>query len=44
MAGTMGMVIGEIVARTFERAIEKNIPAIIVTLSGGARVQEDFFL
>lgn len=43
MAGTMGMVIGEIVARTFERAIEKNIPAIIVTLSGGARVQEGLF-
>lgn len=38
--GSMGSVVGEKVARLFESAIEKRKPLIIVTSSGGARMQE----
>jgi acetyl-CoA carboxylase carboxyl transferase subunit beta len=40
MGGSMGTVVGEKITRTFERALEKKIPAIVVTASGGARMQE----
>ena len=40
MGGSMGMVVGEKVARTFERGIRKNRPVIIFQSSGGARMQE----
>jgi len=40
IGGSMGSVIGERVARSIERAIEKEIPLIIVSCSGGARMQE----
>jgi len=40
MGGSMGVVTGEKIARAMEIAIEKNIPAIIVSCSGGARMQE----
>ncbi|MEE9442267.1 MAG: acetyl-CoA carboxylase, carboxyltransferase subunit beta [candidate division Zixibacteria bacterium] len=40
MGGSMGSVVGEIVARTIERATEKEIPLVIVSCSGGARMQE----
>ncbi len=40
IGGSMGSVVGEKVARAIERAIERNIPLIIVSCSGGARMQE----
>ncbi len=38
--GSMGSVVGEKVTRAIERAIEKRLPLIIFTASGGARMQE----
>src|SRR5690625_5529376 len=38
--GSMGSVVGEKIARAIERAKEENIPFIIFTASGGARMQE----
>jgi acetyl-CoA carboxylase carboxyl transferase subunit beta len=40
MGGSMGSVVGEKIARLFERARERRIPAIICSASGGARMQE----
>lgn len=40
MMASMGSVVGEKVARAFERAQEKNLPVIMFTASGGARMQE----
>jgi acetyl-CoA carboxylase carboxyl transferase subunit beta len=40
MGGSMGSVVGESITRQFERAIEKKCPAIIISASGGARMQE----
>ena len=43
MGGSMGSVVGEKITRSIERAIDKNIPVIIVSCSGGARMQEGIF-
>jgi acetyl-CoA carboxylase carboxyl transferase subunit beta len=40
MGGSMGSVVGERLARIGERAIEMATPLIIVSASGGARMQE----
>jgi acetyl-CoA carboxylase carboxyl transferase subunit beta len=40
MGGSMGSVVGEKIARLVELAIEKRLPLIIVSASGGARMQE----
>ncbi len=40
MAGSMGSVVGERLTRLIEYAIEKKIPLIVVSASGGARMQE----
>ncbi len=40
IGGSMGSVVGEKIARTIERALERDIPLIIVSCSGGARMQE----
>lgn len=40
MGGSMGTVVGEKVTRAAERAIEKAVPLIVVSSSGGARMQE----
>ena len=40
LGGSMGSVVGEKITRTLERALEKNIPAIVVASSGGARMYE----
>jgi acetyl-CoA carboxylase carboxyl transferase subunit beta len=40
MGGSMGTVVGEKIARLFDRAFDKRQPAIIVSSSGGARMQE----
>ena len=40
MGGSMGVVVGEKVTRVFESALEEKLPAVIVSASGGARMQE----
>ena len=40
MGGSMGSVVGEKIVRMIEKAIEKKLPVIIVSSSGGARMQE----
>jgi acetyl-CoA carboxylase carboxyl transferase subunit beta len=40
MGGSMGVVVGEKVTRVFEAALEERLPAVIVSSSGGARMQE----
>ncbi len=40
MGGSMGSVVGEKIARAGQRALEKKQPLIIVSTSGGARMQE----
>lgn len=40
MGGSMGSVVGEKIARLLEHALERKIPAVIVSSSGGARMQE----
>lgn len=40
IGGSMGSVVGEKIARAIERAIEMELPLIIVSCSGGARMQE----
>jgi acetyl-CoA carboxylase carboxyl transferase subunit beta len=40
MGGSMGSVVGEKVARLARRSIDRHIPLIIVSASGGARMQE----
>ncbi len=43
MGGSMGSVVGEKIARTIRRAKEKHRPLIILSASGGARMQEGIF-
>ena len=40
MGGSMGSVVGEKIARLTRRSAEKGIPLVIVSTSGGARMQE----
>lgn len=40
MGGSMGSVVGEKITRVFERALERHVPAIVFSSSGGARMQE----
>ena len=40
MGGSMGSVVGEKIARAGQRALEKKQPFVIVSTSGGARMQE----
>ncbi|MDR1941397.1 MAG: acetyl-CoA carboxylase, carboxyltransferase subunit beta [Endomicrobium sp.] len=40
MGGSMGSVVGEKIARAIEAAIEKQYPVIVISASGGARMQE----
>lgn len=40
MGGSMGVVVGEKVARLFESACKERLPAVIISSSGGARMQE----
>jgi len=43
MGGSMGSVVGEKVARVFDRAYERRLPAIVFSSTGGARMQEGIF-
>ncbi|MBZ5608281.1 MAG: acetyl-CoA carboxylase, carboxyltransferase subunit beta [Acidobacteriia bacterium] len=38
--GSMGAVVGEVITRAIERSLERRVPLIIVSASGGARMQE----
>jgi acetyl-CoA carboxylase carboxyl transferase subunit beta len=40
MGGSMGSVVGEKICRAVDRALEARLPLILVTASGGARMQE----
>lgn len=43
MGGSMGSAAGEKITRAIERACEESVPMIIVSMSGGARMQEGIF-
>ena len=43
MMGSMGSVVGERLTRTIERALRLQLPLIIFSTSGGARMQEGIF-
>lgn len=43
LGGSMGAVVGEKITRTIERSIEKKIPLILFSASGGARMYEGMF-
>src|SRR5512133_259496 len=40
MGGSMGSVVGEKITRSIERGLDKGQPVIIISASGGARMQE----
>jgi acetyl-CoA carboxylase carboxyl transferase subunit beta len=43
LGGSMGSVVGEKLARMIERATEKELPVVIISTSGGARMYEGMF-
>lgn len=43
MGGSMGSVVGEKISRAAERALDRKIPLVVVSSSGGARMQEGMF-
>ncbi|MCB0670075.1 MAG: acetyl-CoA carboxylase carboxyltransferase subunit beta [Saprospiraceae bacterium] len=43
IGGSMGSVVGEKIARATELALKKKIPLLIISRSGGARMQESAF-
>jgi len=43
LGGSMGSVVGEKLCRLIERATEKELPLIIISTSGGARMYEGMF-
>ena len=43
IGGSLGSVVGEKLARIVERATRENLPVIIVSSSGGARMQEGIY-
>jgi acetyl-CoA carboxylase carboxyl transferase subunit beta len=40
MGGSMGSVVGEKIARLFERGVSDRLPVVLLSASGGARMQE----
>lgn len=40
IGGSMGVVVGEIITRAVERALQRRMPLVIVCCSGGARMME----
>jgi len=40
IGGSMGVVVGEKIARAIERAIDRRVPVVTVSCSGGARMME----
>ena len=43
LGGSMGSVVGEKIAKLMDKAIEENLPVVLFTSSGGARMQEGIF-
>ncbi len=43
LGGSMGSVVGEKLTRLIEKATEKNLPVVIISTSGGARMYEGMF-
>lgn len=43
LGGSMGLATGETVCRAFELGIERGLPVLAITRSGGARMQEGMF-
>ena len=43
IGGSMGSVVGEKITRAIELGIEKHIPVLVVSASGGARMQEGLY-
>lgn len=43
IGGSMGAVVGERIARAVDRCIEENVPLLIISKSGGARMMEAAF-
>ncbi len=43
IGASMGSVVGEKIARAFELGVAERLPVVIVTASGGARMQEGMF-
>src|SRR5579863_6799173 len=40
VGGSMGTVVGEVITRAIERSLAQKVPLIIISASGGARMQE----
>lgn len=40
VGGSMGTVVGEVITRAIERSVQQEVPLIVVSASGGARMQE----
>jgi acetyl-CoA carboxylase carboxyl transferase subunit beta len=40
VGGSMGAVVGEVITRAIERSLEQEIPLVVISASGGARMQE----
>ncbi|WP_326558897.1 acetyl-CoA carboxylase carboxyltransferase subunit alpha [Micromonospora sp. NBC_01796] len=40
LGGSLGSVVGELITRAAERALDRGLPLLLVTASGGARMQE----
>ncbi|NYF59693.1 acetyl-CoA carboxylase carboxyltransferase subunit alpha [Micromonospora purpureochromogenes] len=40
LGGSLGAAVGELITRAAERALEDEVPLVLVTASGGARMQE----
>src|SRR5262249_55183504 len=40
IGGSMGVVVGEQITRAIERALDRRLPVVIVSCSGGARMME----
>lgn len=43
IGGSMGVVVGEKIVRLAEKALQESLPLLIVSASGGARMQEGMF-
>lgn len=43
MGGSMGSVVGEKISRAAEKALDEKIPLVVISSSGGARMQEGMF-
>ena len=43
MMGSMGQVVGEKITKAFQEGVKRELPVVIFTASGGARMQEGIF-